>query len=121
MALSGAAPLLLLGPAGVQILTWFLIWVGCLGMLHLGLSLLKGRLPLALFCLLGALSSTGVGLAVLWDTLRANAARSLGAALLWGPGFAIGLFVVGAVGSAAWAALTLGLVRLAGRSRESEK
>ena len=115
----GGVALVQLGPFGQQLLTWLLLWVLCLGVLHLGLAAIKRRLPVALFCLLGALASAGVGLYVLWDTLRDHAERSLLSALLWGPGFAIGLFVVGALGSAAWATLTLGLSRLLSR-RTSE-
>jgi len=117
----GGVALIQLGPYGQQVLTWLLFWVLCLGLLHLGLSTIRGKLPVALFCLLGALASSGVGLFVLWDTLREQAERSPVARLLWGPGFAIGLFVVGAVGSAAWVALTLGLTRLLGRSAGVEK
>ena len=114
----GGVALVQLSPFSQQLLTWLLFWVVCLGVLHLGLSAIRGRLPLALFCLLGALSSAGVGLFVLWDVLRDHADRSLSSALLWGPGFAVGLFVVGAVGSAAWVAVTVGLSRLLGRSAE---
>ncbi len=117
----GGVALVQLSPYGQQLLTWLLVWVLCLGLLHVGLSAIRGRLPLALFCLLGALASSGVGLFVLWDTLREQAERSLVSRLLWGPGFAVGLFVVGAVGSATWVALTLGLPRLLGRSGGAEK
>ena len=91
-----------LSPFSQQVLTWLLLWSICLGVIHLALSWISGRLSLAAFCLLGALASTAVGLFVLWETLRQHAERSFTAALLWGPGFALGLFVVGAVGSAAW-------------------
>jgi hypothetical protein len=111
----GGVVFLQIGPFAQQVLTWLLLWVLCLGVLHLGLSVLRRRLPVALFCLLGALSCAGVGLSVLWDMLREHGERSLLASVLWGPGFAVGLFVVGALGSAGWVVLTLGLARLLGR------
>lgn len=117
----GGVALIQLSAFGQQLLTWLLFWVACLGVLHLGLSAVKRTLPVALFCLLGALASVGVGLFLLWDTLRDHAERSLLSALLWGPGFTVGLFVVGALGSAAWATLTLGLGRLLRRSKEEHE
>lgn len=106
---------------GMQLLTWLLAWTAALAILHVLLAALRGRLPVSLFCLLGALASTAAGLWALWDTILENARRSLGAAVLWWPGFALGFFVAGALGALAWAAATVGLARLLrGPERESE-
>lgn len=128
--MAGAAPTRLLDPGGgvalvgltpftQQLLTWLLIWAVALGALHLLLSLVRGRLPIVLFCLMGGIACSAAGLFVLWDVLRANAERSFASALLWGPGFALGLFVVGVLGSGAWVVVTQGLKRALSR-RPSE-
>ena len=99
------------GPFALQALAWLVLFTGALGLLHLILSGIRRRLPLALFCLLGGLASVAAGLGVLWPTLVEQGRRSLTSALLWWPGFALGFFVVGVAGAAAWTVLTAGLAR----------
>ena len=110
----GGAALVEPGSLVQQGLTWIVAWAAALALLHLLLSLRRRSLPVALFCLLGALASVGTGLWALWDTILENSRRSLLAAVLWWPGFTLGLFVVGVLGAAGWAVVTLGLARLLG-------
>lgn len=86
------------------LLLYLLVFGGSLAALHLVLSA-RRRLPLALFCALAAVSSAVTGVAVLHEVLLAQARRSTLAALLWGPGLALGFFAAGALGALAWAGL----------------
>jgi hypothetical protein len=94
---------------GAQLLTWVLLDAVALGLLHVALAATRKRLPIAWFCLLGALAGTAVGAWILWPTVAAGARRSPAVGFVWGPGFAVGLFCVSAVVAAAWAGTTRGL------------
>ena len=64
------------GTLGIQLLTWLLVWTAALAVLHVLLAAVRGRLPVALFCLLGAVAGAAAGLWALWDTILENARRS---------------------------------------------
>jgi hypothetical protein len=104
----------------VPFLLYLLAVAGGLAAVHLGFLLRRQPLPWAGFIAFGSALSAASGLAVMHETLLAQARRSPATGLLWAVLLAIGFFAAGAVIATAWAACVRGLGLLAGRLRRGE-